>query len=897
MVLLLSFSPAEAQKQDQPVFPSFTATGNYLGITPAVRELPVISAAQWAEMEEKGLQKALNPKIRTRSFPYAERALPDGPDPVWQRVPAVNFPARAPLSNFEGQSSPYYPPDANGTVGPSHYVQTVNNLFTIYSKTGALLAGPTPINSLFAGLPGGAYNDGDPVVLYDEQAGRYLISEFSISGANDYILVAVSTTADPTGTWHAYSFDVADMPDYPKFGIWRDGYYLGTNNSSGNDIYVMERSQMLIGGAAQIVGFNNPWRPTTLDGFMCVPPVDNDGTFAPPGSPGLFITINDDAISGGSDQLWIYELDVDWNNPSSSTFSRTQQIAVAPFDSNFGTTWENIAQAGTTRKLDAVPQIVMNPPQYRNFGAHQTIVCCHTVDVNSSNQAGIRWYELRLIGGEWTIRQQSTYAPDGHSRWMGSIMINGNNEIALAYSISSSSLFPGIRYTGQSSISYLSATSTLDIAEEVIVTGQYSQTVSNRWGDYASLQVDPDNDQTFWFTGEYMGPAGTRLTRISHIEIPDPPGKWTGNISPDWNNPGNWAGGEVPGPGTTVYIQSPAPFYPMVPGNLDVGTHCKVLYLFELSNLSVFGDVTIAPGKTVMVADSGLIIAGGNWNNNGFFEEGQGLVMFTGAGQKSITRGESGNVVNYFLDEQEQIFSHLSDALPGPEGDNGFQDADIGFTFKYCGADYESCRISTNGWVSMNRSGSTSNANSGLFSNILPNATLAPWFDDLKDDNTSFVVYSSEGVAPYRVFTVEWNRMLTFRNNSDARITFQLKLFETSNNIEFHYGEMEAGSHSLNESASIGIEDSVGGPGHFIEATTGSTTTAVTNLLSSNNWPLVNYRFIPADNKIEFFHLILNNPGGTLLIGSDADIHGDLSILPGSHFTIGNNSVIRINAQ
>ena len=109
-----------------------------------------------------------------------------------------------------------------------------------------------------------------------------------MSGTNDYMLIAVSATNDPTGAWHKYSFDVADMPDYEKFGIWRDGYYMGTNNTSGNDIYVFERSQMLNGLTAQMVGFNNPWRPTTIDGFMRST-VDNDGALQPTGAPGLFI--------------------------------------------------------------------------------------------------------------------------------------------------------------------------------------------------------------------------------------------------------------------------------------------------------------------------------------------------------------------------------------------------------------------------------------------------------------------------------------------------------------------------------------------------------------------------------------------------------------------------------
>lgn len=507
--------------QDQPINPSLIKTGVYHGLSEPLKDLPVLTDEEFQQLVIKGEQKALNKKLKERHYPYENTALPRGNDPVWQQEMGKTMSVKAPTLNISGQTSPYYPPDANGSIGPNHYMQTINTVYTIYDKTtGALVAGPTNLNLLFSGVTGSQYNDGDPICLYDEQADRWLVAEFSISGSNDYMLIAVSTTNDPTGTWHKYSFDVADMPDYEKFGIWQDGYYMGTNNSTGNDIYAFERSQMLNGLTAQMVGFNNPWRPTTIDGFMCVPPLDNDGAFAPAGSPGLFITMNDDAIGGGSDELWIYELAVNWTTPSSSTFNRVQQLAIPAFNSNFGTNWDNIKQLGTTRELDAIPQVIMNAPQYRNFGSYQTIVCCHTVDVDNTDHAGIRWYELRKTSGSWTLRQSGTYAPDGHSRWMGSIALNGNGQLGLGYSVSSSTLYPGIRYCGQSTAAYTAGNGVLDIAEEVIQDGASSQTAYNRWGDYASISIDPSNDNTFWFTTEY---GGSRQTKIASFAFTPPP--------------------------------------------------------------------------------------------------------------------------------------------------------------------------------------------------------------------------------------------------------------------------------------------------------------------------------------------------------------------------------------
>jgi hypothetical protein len=520
-VLLFMFfgiSSYFASAQDTPVSPSLVGVGVYHGLTKPLKDLPAMNADEFRKMQLQA-DMPRNEELQNRSYPFAETALPIGPDPAWQKEMGNTGSSKAPIVTFDGPTSPYYPPDANGVVGPNHYMQTINSVYAIYSKTGALMAGPTNLNLLFTGVTGATCNDGDPIVLYDEQADRWMVAEFSICGSNDYMLVAVSQTNDPTGAWHKYSFDVADMPDYEKFGIWQDGYYMATNNSAGKDIYVFQRSQMLIGGTAQMVGFDNPNRPTTIDGFVCVPPVDNDGAFAPAGSPGLFVAFNDDAIGGGSDQIWIYELAVNWTTPTSSTFARVQQLSVSSFDSNFGNNWDNIKQPGTTRELDAIPMVVMNAPQYRNFGTHQTLVLCHTVDVDNTDHAGIRWYELRKSGTTWAVRQQGTYAPDAHSRWMGSIRLNGFGEIGLGYSVSSTTVYPGIRYCGQSSAAYTAGAGVLDVTEGIITTGTYSQTAYNRWGDYSSICVDPSNDMTFWYTNQYIGTSSARKTRIASFQI------------------------------------------------------------------------------------------------------------------------------------------------------------------------------------------------------------------------------------------------------------------------------------------------------------------------------------------------------------------------------------------
>ncbi|MEI6435429.1 MAG: T9SS type A sorting domain-containing protein [Bacteroidota bacterium] len=541
ILLVMFFSGSHLHSQNQPasgiqpkkdvltptvaVHPSLVIDGVFWGESRPLRDIPPLTAMEWQELKRKGIERIMNPKMQSRTYPYSDVAMPKGEDGARQREMGSRRFSRSPQVNFEGQTSLYTPSDANGMAGSDFYMQTVNCAYAIYDKEGDLLAGPTNLNQLFGNVPGAGRNDGDPIIQYDEQADRWLVTEFSVpkDGTQNYLLMAVSTTSDPTGAWYQYSFAVPFMPDYPKYGVWRDGYYCGVNNEgTENDIFVFERSEMLLGGTARMVAFKNPYRPISLDNFMVTPPLDNDMTFAPEGSPGLFIAFNDDATGGGNDQLWIYELAVNWNAPNSSTFNRVQQLDVEPFSGNFGADMENIRQKGTTRKLDAVPQVIMNAPQYRNFGAYQTIVCCHTVNVDGKGHAGVRWYELRKTDTTWFIRQQSTYAPDTNSRWMGSILLNGHNTIGLGYSISSNAEFPGIRYCGQSDSAYLAGNSILDIAEDTILSGTMSQSANSRWGDYSSVSIDPSDDETFWYTNQYSGVASNK-TRIASFKFESGP--------------------------------------------------------------------------------------------------------------------------------------------------------------------------------------------------------------------------------------------------------------------------------------------------------------------------------------------------------------------------------------
>jgi len=518
-VIVLMSIEILAQKQtalsnQSTVHPTTIKTPVGFSVSKPLRNAPIDSSIINIGSEfylNKHRDRELNPKI----FPPDFTNMPS--DPGEQTIMGSISSGRGLDYNYAGQNSGSYPPDCNGTVNSTYYFQVVNTTYQIFNKSdGSTAAGPSNLNTIFnSSLPGASCNSGDPIVLWDEQANRWLFAEFSLCGSNDYMLIAVSTSDDPTGTWYSWSFDVDNTPDYMKFGIWEDGYYMATNTSPGNDVYVFERSEMITGGSSPtMIGFDNPNRPTTFDGFHCLLPLDNDGPWSPSGTPGQFITIADDGQSNAADELRIYELNADWTVPANSTFTMTQQLLVNSFSGNFSGDWDNIPQPGSSQKLDGISTVLMYRAQYRNFGGTQKLVCTHAI-AESATESAIRWYEIERTTGNWSISQQGTYNPDGVSRWNSSIAMNDIGEIGMGYSVSDgTSTYPGIRYCGQSSSG---PTGVMDIAEVTIWSGTNSQSDANRWGDYSNISIDPSDGATFWYTNEYQGVSshGTRIAAFS----------------------------------------------------------------------------------------------------------------------------------------------------------------------------------------------------------------------------------------------------------------------------------------------------------------------------------------------------------------------------------------------
>lgn len=408
------------------------------------------------------------------------------------------------------------PPDTNLSVGPNHVVEIVNTDFAIFNKSGNVLYGPVTVNTLWSGFGGGCQsnNDGDPIVKYDTIADRWVISQFSVSTTPYLQCVAVSTTSDPTGSYYRYSFQYTYFPDYPKLGVWPDAYYITFNQFSGNTFVgglacAYDRSKMLSGQAPTQQCFNVG---SSFGGLL---PSDLDGSQQPPaGSPNYIV-----ADGASANQLAYWQFHVDWTNSANTTLSGPSTLTTAAFSAPCGGTGGTcVPQAGTNQQLDTLGDRIMYRLAYRNFGDHEALVVNRSVSAGTS--VGIRWYELRTgAGNSLNIFQQGTYAPDASYRWMGGTAQDVSGDMALGFSISSSTTHPGIRYTGRLAGD---PAGTMSQGEASIIDGAGSQTTNlSRWGDYSAMAIDPDGC-TFWYANEYIPSNGTFnwKTRIASFKFP-----------------------------------------------------------------------------------------------------------------------------------------------------------------------------------------------------------------------------------------------------------------------------------------------------------------------------------------------------------------------------------------
>ena len=550
-------APGKAPEKPKPKFTSAAA----FDVSPPLRDLAK------AATSPKGLPDEPDEADLDRNLP-SDAPGGSSPDGALQSAAATaaipgtqtNFEGLSNQDNFNVLGGRVNPPDPNGEVGPNHYVEMVNLVFAVYSKTGAKLLGPVEIGTLWNNFPVDECTErsGDPVVMYDQVADRWILTQFTTRGIDFpnepldkiYNCVAISTSPDPTGSYYRYAFTTGfNFPDYPKYGVWRDSYIITTRefgvldpNFYGIGVYGLERNKMIEGDpAARAVSFvlDSSVVPLNLIGDGLLPP-DVDGKTKPKNdAPAPIVGTQDDNAPYGAtfDALNIWDFDVKWRSTPTASIVLKAQLPVAEFDSVFPC-------VGGFGSRDCLPQPgITNTAQYldilsyrqrptfrlayRNLGTSESLLTNQSVEA-LPGVAGVRWYEIRRTNGVYSVRQQGTYAPaDGVHRWMGSIAADKNGNVGLGYSVvNGTTVFPGIRYTGRMASDPLGQ---MTLGEGTIVNGTAAQTTANsRWGDYTDMTVDPVDDCTFWYVNEYYTVASAAsapngngwTTRIASFKLP-----------------------------------------------------------------------------------------------------------------------------------------------------------------------------------------------------------------------------------------------------------------------------------------------------------------------------------------------------------------------------------------
>jgi subtilisin-like proprotein convertase family protein len=527
-LVAVSFALLTFARDPQAVKPKnavqFHGVASYHNDTSApARELAKLPAKSFEHESNR------NPKIPSRHL--------DSPDPVVQSrhvraIDALTLNIPSTILNFDGIPYPgvncsCHPPDTDGYIGKTQYVQIVNEGYQVFDKTtGASQLGPVNISSIWSGFGGvcETSGQGDPIVLYDHLADRWVITQFAGGSTITDECVAVSTTSDATGSYNRYGFHLgSNFFDYPKLAVWPDAYYMSMNvfDSAGNNYlgpqpFALNRTAMLAGSAATFVS------PVSALGSTVDPilPADLDGSTLPTnGAPETFV-----GFPGASPQYTTYHFHVDFATPANSTWTTFATPSAAGFTQLCSSTQACVPQAGqaTANNLDGLGDRLMFRLAYRNFGDHESVVGNFTV--SSGGVAGIRWFELRNVtAGPVTVYQESTYQPDSTWRWMGSIAMDSAGNMALGFSASSASINPQIRYAARLAGDPLN---TLGQGETTMIAGTGSQGSGNgnRWGDYSAMTVDPVDDHTFWYTNEYYATSGAAWqTRIGNFRFANAP--------------------------------------------------------------------------------------------------------------------------------------------------------------------------------------------------------------------------------------------------------------------------------------------------------------------------------------------------------------------------------------
>jgi hypothetical protein len=423
--------------------------------------------------------------------------------------------------------------DISLAVGPDHIFEILDGNMAVFTKkgkkydtSGKLLYGPVPNKTVFAGfgVRCGVNNNSDAVVRYDQLAGRWLIVVPVFAPPSPYAMCyAVSATSDPLGPYYRYEFQRKLFPDYPRPAVWPDGYYNPTSTSDDPLPEVITQKHDCIADRNKMLqGLPATEQCVVIDGGVFMLNTDVDGQRPPPqGAPNIMMSTGGTQLKKifEDDGIYFYKVHVDWNDASKTSVSAPQKIAVAPYHYLCDGQLSNcVSQPGTERRLDSQGDKLIQRLTYRNFGNHESILAEHSI-ATAAHGGGVRWYEFRLNKQrDPVLFQQSTYAPGGFYRWLGSMAMDRKGDIGIGYSFGGDPNYPGQRFAARRA---KDPQGQLSYHESVLAEGQASQTGSLRWEDYTNITVDPSDDCTFWFVGNYLkAGASSSTTRIGSFVVP-----------------------------------------------------------------------------------------------------------------------------------------------------------------------------------------------------------------------------------------------------------------------------------------------------------------------------------------------------------------------------------------
>ena len=598
------------------------------------RSLDVVEVPSIAEQTANGtlklsvdLPREVNPKRWGHNAIDPRAARPVGPDPLEEKqANAPQWPGRAPLLTFQAASATATPTDPTGAVGPNHFMNSWNSSFRIWDKAGNALTAAASLGTIFPGTLG------DPIVLYDPFADRFLISEFFEDGFD----VAISKGPNPvTSGWYVYRFPTSSFPDYPKFSVWSDGYYITANKDQSSPttsqvVFALERDKMIAGNTSvQMLGF--PLPGIVISGFYSPLGFNANGPTPPPAGNAPIVYMQDNAWSGvTTDHLKVWNINVNWTTPASSTISSPQILNTTPFDGLFdGGNFVNLPQLGGS-DIDALQATIMYMAQYHRFATHNSAVFNFVVDCsvnNTDDTAAVRWYELRQTadGQPWSIYQEGTYKqPNKYSAFCGNMCMDINGNIGLAYTVTSPSQYPSLRFTGR----YASdPPGVMTLTEQVIFQGT-SANPATRYGDYSQMTLDPSDYSKMWSIGEVFSSGRKNYVGVFQIAPPPLTAQFTGSpttictggsvtfTDQSISGPTAWTWSFPGGTPSSFAGQNPPPVTYAAPGTYDVtltvtnGTgsdsEVKTGYITVKSVVADFTGtpLTVVQGNTVTFTDN-----------------------------------------------------------------------------------------------------------------------------------------------------------------------------------------------------------------------------------------------------------------------------------------------------